>query len=216
MNAKQFLEKTNLHKIVPVFYHSDLDTTLGTIKAAYEGGVRIFEFVNRGTNGLDTFKSIMASSDLFNDLTIGIGTIYDAATAQSFIDAGAQFVVSPCFVEEVAQLCNAHNIVYLPGIATIKEAHTASLYNCTIVKIFPANVIGSAFAKALKSVLPELHMMPTGGIEPTAASMKPWIDAGVCCIGMGSQLFDKNKIAGKQFKELSKDIAQAIQSLNAL
>ncbi|MDP5100200.1 MAG: bifunctional 4-hydroxy-2-oxoglutarate aldolase/2-dehydro-3-deoxy-phosphogluconate aldolase [Nonlabens sp.] len=216
MNTNTFLNTVQNHKVVPVFFHKDPAVVLQVIEASYNGGVRIFEFVNRGNNGLDTFEHIVKELHRFPELTLGIGTIYDAKTAKEFLDAGAQFVVSPCFVEEVALLCNDHDTIYLPGIATIKEAFTASQYGCKVIKIFPASVIGSAFAKALKSVLPALEMMPTGGIEPTKEGMEEWIQAGVCCIGMGSQLFDKSKISSGAYQELSADIATSIKNMQEL
>lgn len=216
MNTKQFLETTQHHKVVPVFFHKDPAVVLHVIQASYKGGVRMFEFVNRGDNGLDTFKYVVSELHRFPGLILGIGTIYSAQIAKQFIDAGAQFVVSPCFVEEVALICNKYDIIYLPGIATIKEAFTASQSGCKVIKIFPASVIGSAFAKALKSVLPALEMMPTGGIEPTKEGMNEWIQAGVCCIGMGSQLFDKSKISAGAFTDLTNDIAVSIKNMSEL
>ncbi len=216
MNTQKFIEKVTTHKIVPVFYHADPDVVLQTVAAAYRAGVRIFEFVNRGENALETFKMLVNEQHHFPDLTLGIGTIYTAQTAHLFIDAGAQFIVSPCFVEDVANICNKLDIIYLPGIATITEAFTASKSGCKVVKIFPASVIGYAFAKALKSVLPQLYMMPTGGIEPTKEDMLAWIQAGVICIGMGSQLFDTEKIKSGNFNELSDDIARAVKNMTAI
>lgn len=213
MNTQEFLNTVAQHKIVPVFYHADATVVMQTVAAAYRGGVRVFEFVNRGENALETFKTLVKELHNFPDLTLGIGTIYTAQTANLFIEAGAQFVVSPCFVEEVANLCKNQDIIYLPGISTITEAFTASQSGCKVVKIFPASVIGSAFAKALKSVLPQLHMMPTGGIEPSKAGMEEWIKAGAICIGMGSQLFDTSKMEAHNFNNLSEDIARAVTTI---
>ena len=184
--------------------------------ASYDGGVRTFEFVNRGSNAAETFKALIELKDKWPDLEIGIGTIYDLDTAKKFIDLGAAFVVSPCLVEDVATYCRDQQVAYIPGIATIKEAFNATQLGCKMIKIFPANVIGSAFAKAITSVLSELAIMPTGGIEPSTDGLKEWFDAGVNCVGMGSQLFDKNKISNKDYKGLSNDIAEAIKNASLI
>ena len=216
MTILEFITRTEEHKIVPVFYHSDLETCIEVVNASYQAGVRTFEFVNRGENAADIFKTLIEQIERWPDLEIGIGTIYNKESAQLFIDLGASFVVSPCMVERVASYCNEKNVAYIPGIGTIKEAYDATQMGCQMIKIFPANVIGSAFAKALSSVLSEIAIMPTGGIEPSTQGLKEWFASGVNCVGMGSQLFDKSKILNKDYSGLSNDISKAIQNANLL
>ncbi|GAK75535.1 ketohydroxyglutarate aldolase [Nonlabens ulvanivorans] len=211
MEITQFIKQTESHKIVPVFFHQDANVVINTIESSYKGGVRIFEFVNRGLNGLETFKTIIPHFKKYDDLVIGVGTIYDSKTAAQFVEAGAEFIVSPGLVSELGTYCVQNHIAYIPGIATITEATTAMHLGCEMIKIFPANVIGSAFAKAVKSVLPQLAIMPTGGINPTEDGLKEWFKAGVNCVGMGSQLFDKLKINNGDFEGLELDIAKAVK-----
>jgi len=216
MTIKEFIARTDQHKIVPVFFHKELDTVIEVVDASYKGGVRTFEFVNRGDNAPETFQELMVQKHRWPDLEIGIGTIYDLKSARMYLDMGASFVVSPCLIEEVASHCSQHQFAYIPGVATIKEAHTALSLGCEMVKIFPANVIGSAFAKALSSVLPTIAVMPTGGIEPSIEGLKEWFDVNVNCVGMGSQLFDKNKISNKDYPGLSNDILNAVENAKSL
>ncbi|MEO9954042.1 bifunctional 4-hydroxy-2-oxoglutarate aldolase/2-dehydro-3-deoxy-phosphogluconate aldolase [Nonlabens sp.] len=211
MDTKNFIKLTKDHKIVPVFFNENSDVVIKTIQASYNGGVRIFEFVNRGTNGLETFKKVSKHFSDLTDLILGVGTIYDSQTAQTFIESGAQFIVSPGLVIELGEYCKENNVAYIPGVATITETITAMHLGCEMIKIFPANVIGSAFAKAVKSVMPHLAIMPTGGVEPTSDSMGEWFKAGVNCVGMGSQLFDKQKISSGDFEGLEKDISIAVE-----
>ncbi len=210
MNNKEFIAYTAQHKIVPVYFHEDAHTAIKVVKASYDGGVRIFEFVNRGASGLATFQKITEHFKHLKDLKIGVGTIFDRATAQKFIAAGAQFIVSPGLVNELAEFCAEREVAYIPGVGTITEAITAMHLKCEMIKLFPANVIGSAFAKAVKSVMPHLAIMPTGGIEPTRESMKEWFAAGVNCVGMGSQLFNKQQIKDNNFTALTADIERSI------
>lgn len=216
MEITQFIKQTESHKIVPVFFHQDANVVINTIESSYKGGVRIFEFVNRGLNGLETFKTIIPYFKKYDDLVIGVGTIYDSKTAAQFVEAGAEFIVSPGLVSELGAYCVQNHIAYIPGIATITEATTAMHLGCEMIKIFPANVIGSAFAKAVKSVLPQLAIMPTGGINPTEDALKEWFKAGVNCVGMGSQLFDKLKIKNGDFEGLEQDIKIAVQTASVL
>lgn len=211
MNTKNFIKLTEDHKIVPVFFNENSDVVIQTIQASYNGGVRIFEFVNRGTNGLETFTKLTSHFSNYTDLILGVGTIYDSKTAHLFIENGAQFIVSPGLVIELGEYCIGKGVAYIPGVATITETITAMHLGCEMIKIFPANVIGSAFAKAVKSVMPHLAIMPTGGVEPTSESMGEWFNAGVNCVGMGSQLFDKKKISGGDFSGLEKDILAAVE-----
>lgn len=216
MDNKQFIAYAAQHKIVPVFFHNNVDVAIQVVQASYDAGIRIFEFVNRGETGLTTFKALTGHFSDVIDLKIGVGTIFDSTTAQQFIDSGAQFIVSPGLVQDLAVYCKEHKIAYIPGIGTITEAITAMQLGCDMIKLFPANVIGSAFAKAVKSVMPQLAIMPTGGIEPTQDSLKVWFDAGVNCIGMGSQLFDNEKIKNHDFNKLSEDISKAVLIANNL
>ncbi len=210
MRIQDFISLTSDHKIVPVFFNESAAITIQTMEASYLGGVRIFEFVNRGSNGIETFTEAVKHFEKYPDYIIGVGTIYDSATAREFVAAGAQFIVSPGLVPELGSYCIQNNMAYIPGIATITEATTAMHLGCEMIKIFPANVIGSAFAKAVKSVLPQLAIMPTGGIIPTSNGLEEWFNAGVNCVGMGSQLFDKNKINKGDFENLQIDIQQAV------
>lgn len=210
MTSTAFIELTKDHKIVPVFYHSSADVTIKTMQAAYDGGVRIFEFVNRGENALKNFKEAVTHFQKYNDFILGIGTIYDSSTAHKFLESGAQFIVSPGLVPELATYCLNNNVAYIPGVATITEATTAMHLGSQMIKLFPANVIGCAFAKAVKSVLPQLNIMPTGGIRPNQEDLYKWFESGVNCVGMGSQLFDKEKIRKQDFASLSSDIKQAV------
>lgn len=216
MDIQSFIAATQQHKIVPVFFHKDAQTVIQTVEAAYNGGVRIFEFVNRGSNGLETFTQVITYFKKYQDLYIGVGTIYNADTAAQFVYAGAQFIVSPGLVPALATYCIEAQVAYIPGIGTITEAITAMHLGCEMVKLFPANVIGVDFAKALKSVMLDMAIMPTGGIEPTKTSLSQWFHAGVNCVGMGSQLFDKNTIALGDFDKLKRDIAIAVTIAAAL
>ena len=178
------------YPVVPVFYHADAAYAKRILQACYAGGLRVFEFTNRGEKAFDVFVELVAFvRETCPDMLLGIGTIYVAEDAERFIAAGADFVVQPCLTAEVAEVCHKHNIPWLPGTMTISEVYQATKLGAAIVKIFPGNVVGPGFIKSLRGPMPNVPIMVTGGVEPTNDSLKEWFQAGVNVVGMGSQLF---------------------------
>jgi len=178
------------HPIVPVFYHADAAYATRILRACYAGGLRVFEFTNRGPEALAVFMELAAVvRQQLPELLLGIGTIYTAAQAEEFIAAGADFVVQPVTTAEVAAVCHAHELPWLPGALTVNEIYQASQLGAAIVKIFPGNLVGPDYIKALRGPMPQVKLMVTGGVEPTQSSLAEWFEAGVNVVGMGSQLF---------------------------
>ena len=178
------------YPVVPVFYHADAAHAQRMLQACYDGGIRVFEFTNRGENALAVFTELQAYvQDNCPDMVLGIGTLFTAGQAEQFIAAGAAFVVQPCATAEVADVCRAHGIPWLPGALTPTEIYQASQMGAAVVKIFPGNIVGPEYVKALRGPLPHIKLMVTGGVEPTEASVSAWFEAGVNAVGMGSQLF---------------------------
>ena len=178
------------YPLVPVFYHADAETCKTVLKASYDGGVRVFEFTNRGENALEGFSGLVKyAQENCPGLVLGIGTIATAESAQQFIDAGADFVVQPFTTPAVGEVCRKNGIPWIPGTMTVTEIQQATVLGAEVVKIFPGNVLGSAYIKALRGPLPKVKIMVTGGVEPTEASLREWFSAGVNAVGLGSQLF---------------------------
>lgn len=178
------------YPLVPVFYHPDSAVCKTVLQAAYDGGVRVFEFTNRGENALEVFSELVKyAAKHCPGLELGIGTIATGESAQQFIDAGANFVVQPFTTSEVGEVCHKNGIPWIPGTMTVTEIQHAVALGAGIVKIFPGNVLGSAYIKALRGPLPRVKIMVTGGVEPTEASLQEWFSSGVNAVGLGSQLF---------------------------
>lgn len=193
--------------IVPVFYNPDAALTCQIIKACYDGGIRAFEFTNRGEKAKEVFKVLREYiSTNYPEMALGIGTVFNAIQAEEFIALGADFVVQPCTSTDVAEVCAAQNIAWMPGAMTVSEVYNASTSGAEIVKIFPGNVVGSGFVKALKGPLPNVKVMVTGGVEPTPESLKEWFGAGVSAVGIGSQLFPKSVVEAGNFEEITQKI----------
>ena len=188
--ADQILETLLRYPVVPVFYHAEAAYARRVVQACYEGGLRVFEFTNRGPQALGVFEQLMAFvRESCPEMLLGIGTIYTAAEAERFLAAGADFVVQPCLTAEVAQVCARYQAPWLPGAMTVREVYEATQLGAAVVKIFPGNVLGPGFIKSLRGPMPAVPLMVTGGVEPTQASLQEWFGAGVNVVGLGSQLF---------------------------
>ncbi|MCA8829686.1 beta/alpha barrel domain-containing protein [Hymenobacter pini] len=178
------------YPVVPVFFHADAAYAKRILEVCYAGGLRVFEFTNRGANAFEVFTELVAHVQAnCPDMVLGIGTIYTAEDAERFIEAGADFVVQPCLTEEVAGVCRRSGTPWLPGTMTVSEVYHATRLGAAVVKIFPGNVLGPGFIKSLRGPMPTVPLMVTGGVEPTEESLREWFDAGVNVVGMGSQLF---------------------------
>lgn len=203
-------------RIVPLFTHDNADEALSMVQAAYRGGMRVLEFTNRKSNALDVFSQIIKNRNQFPDLAIGIGTIMDAAMTQKFIDAGADFIISPILKPEMAEICKKHNKHWIPGCATITEIATAKDHGAEIIKIFPGSVLGPQFVSSVLSVIPNLQLMITGGVEPTEASIGSWFKAGAMAVGLGSQLFTKEIIEKKDWNQLQQKVSDSFAIVQRL
>lgn len=198
--------------LVPVFYEGDLEVAKRIVAACYEGGARVVEFTNRGDRALPVFaqlSGLMAAQ--FPGLVLGVGSIIDAPTAALFIAHGANFVVGPVLNTEVARLCNRRKIAYSPGCGSVSEISQAEEWGVEIVKIFPgAQVGGPAFVKAVLGPMPWTRIMPTGGVEATQESVQAWIEAGTACLGMGSNLVQKELVKAENFAALTASTKQIL------
>jgi 2-dehydro-3-deoxyphosphogluconate aldolase/(4S)-4-hydroxy-2-oxoglutarate aldolase len=183
--------------IVPVFYNADLELTKKVVKACYDGGIRAFEFTNRGDGAHIVFKDLMPFVRAeCPEMALGAGTILEPATAALYIQLGADFIVSPSLNPEVARLCNRRGVPYSPGCGTVTEICNAMELGCDLVKVFPAGTVGGpAFVKNILAPLPWAMIMCTGAVEPTEENLTAWAKSGVTAVGMGSKLFPKEVLA---------------------
>jgi 2-keto-3-deoxy-6-phosphogluconate aldolase len=201
--------------VVPVFFHADLEVAKNVVKACYEGGIRVFEFVNRGDFAHEVFGELnrWVLGNL-PGMILGAGSIVEPATAAIYIQLGANFIVSPLLNEEVAKLCNRRGVSYSPGCGTITEIGKAQELGVELVKVFPASEIGGpSFVKAVKAPMPWTNIMPTGGVDTTEANLKGWFDAGVTCVGMGSSLFPKEIVQSGSWAALAQKSKELIDTV---
>jgi len=204
--------------IVPVFYHANLEIAKNVLKSCYEGGIRVFEFTNRGDFAHEVFAELnrYALNEL-PDMKLGVGSVVDSATASLYIQIGANFVVSPVMKEDMARTCNARKVLWIPGCGSLSEISRAEEFGAEIVKIFPAaSVGGPKFVSSIKGPCPWTSVMPTGGVSPTEENLKTWFEAGVTCVGMGSKLITKDIIKRKDYTLLQSNVKEVLQLIDKI
>ena len=197
--------------IMPLFNHPDLAVSKAVVKACYDGGITVFEYTNRGEGAALIFAELVKYiRQELPDMAIGIGTVFTAEEAEYFVSLDADFIVQPCLNPAVGEVCNKHKIAWMPGVMTITELYNAQQAGADIIKIFPANVLGTAFIKALKAPMPNAKVMVTGGVEPNEENLKGWFSAGVTAVGMGSQLFPKDVLASGNFEQITETVKKCV------
>jgi len=189
--------------LVAVIRLDNGDKLPGIIAALRQGGVNALEITMTTPGALDIIKEFAAQNG--DDFLIGAGSVLDAATARLVILNGAQFVVGPVFRPEVIRLCHRYDKVAIPGAFSPTEILTAWEQGADMVKVFPATSLGPAFLKDILGPLPQIKLVPTGGVtlENTAA----FIRAGACCLGVGTALLDKKMIAADDWPALVRHAA---------
>jgi 2-dehydro-3-deoxyphosphogluconate aldolase / (4S)-4-hydroxy-2-oxoglutarate aldolase len=190
MDREETLDFICQNPLVPVYFNADPKAAIEVLQACYDAGLRVFEFTNRGINALEVFEKLIVHKEKYcKEMLLGAGTIDTGYIANLYVDAGANFIVQPGATAAVAEVCESNSIAWIPGVMTPTEIYMAQEIGAEMVKIFPANIMGSAFIKALRGPMPNIKIMVTGGIEATEASLHEWFGAGANVLGLGSQLF---------------------------
>lgn len=208
VKVAQVMKDTGL---VPLFFHTDIELGKQVVKACYDGGARLMEFTSRGDFAFEIFGELnkYALAEL-PGMILGVGSVTDAAAASLYMQLGANFIVTPVFREDIAIVCNRRKVLWSPGCGTLTEIARAEELGCEIVKLFPGDIYGPNFVKAIKGPQPWTSIMPTGGVSPTEENLKGWFNAGVTCVGMGSQLISKEILVNKDFDALKDNVEKAI------
>jgi 2-dehydro-3-deoxyphosphogluconate aldolase/(4S)-4-hydroxy-2-oxoglutarate aldolase len=202
--------------MVPVFYHKNPELCKNVVKACYDGGVRVFEFTNRGDFATLVFAELNKwAIENCPEMIMGVGSVIDEGTAAMYIALGANFIVSPVIDEGTARVCNKRKISWSPGCGSVTEINRAHELGAEVVKIFPGQQVGGPeFVKAVKGPMPWASIMPTGGVTPTEDNLKAWFEAGVTCVGMGSQLFPAEVLKNENYAYISEKCADALKIIN--
>ena len=216
-------KKTDLLKLIPeqgvlpLYFYKDAEVSLQVLRALNNAGIRAVEYTNRGEAAFQNFKKMRELCDKeLKEMYLGIGTIKNGQMAQMFIDAGADFIICPGLVEDVAKTADKNNMLWVPGCMTPTEIIRAETLGAKMIKLFPGNILGPKFMSAIKSLFPDLLFMPTGGVDLNKENISEWLKAGVCAVGMGSKLISKQLLEEKNYQKIEKQTRLAIDILKSL
>ena len=185
MRKYEILQKVLDSKLVAIVRTESAEKAIKTVKALKEGGISIIEVTMTVPNAIDVIKE-MASYSKENDVTLGVGSVLDPETARAALLAGAEYVVTPCVNTQVIKLCNRYQIPVMPGAMTIKEVVEAMEAGADIIKVFPGEIVGPQFIKAIRGPIPYASLMPTGGVA--LDNIQDWLSAGAVALGVGGSL----------------------------
>lgn len=203
--------------MVPLFFHTDVELGKKVIKACYDGGARLMEFTSRGDFAFEVFGVLnkYALAEL-PGMILGVGSITDAAAASLYMQLGANFIVTPVLREDIALVCNRRKVLWSPGCASLTEIARAEELGCEIVKLFPGDVYGPQFVKGIKGPCPWTSIMPTGGVSTDRKNLKSWFDAGVTCVGIGSQLISNEVLKSQDFDGLEATVRATLATIKEI
>jgi 2-dehydro-3-deoxyphosphogluconate aldolase / (4S)-4-hydroxy-2-oxoglutarate aldolase len=203
--------------LLPLYFNKDETVSVEVLRALYKAGIRAVEYTNRGEEALQNFKKMLTvRNEEMPGLLIGIGTVKNLETAKQYLSVGADFLISPGFVKEVADYAVSTNIFYAPGCMTATEIIAAENAGVQFIKLFPGNVLKPEFMSSIKDVFPDLLFMPTGGVDATQESVSAWFDAGVCAVGMGSKLISKKLMEEKDYSTIETDTKKVLELIQAI
>jgi 2-dehydro-3-deoxyphosphogluconate aldolase / (4S)-4-hydroxy-2-oxoglutarate aldolase len=203
--------------LVPLFYHQDAVLCKNVLKACYDGGARLLEFTNRGEFAHEVFATLVRYTEKeLPGMILGVGSLTDAASASFYMQIGANFVVTPVLREDIALVCNRRKVLWSPGCGSLTEIARAEELGAEIIKVFPGSQLGPGFVKAVKGPCPWTSIMPTGGVTTSEENLKSWFDAGVTCVGIGSELITRDYLASRDFTALQNHVEKTIQLIKAI
>ena len=203
--------------MLPLYFNSSEEVSLDVLKAIYRAGVKAVEYTNRGDAALANFKKMVALRNAeMPGLLLGVGTIKNMQQATDYMAAGADFLVSPGFVPDVAAYCVSNDIFYAPGCMTPSDIIAAENAGIKFIKLFPGNMLGPEFLTTIKDIFPKLLFMPTGGVDTTKENIEGWFKAGVCAVGMGSKLISKKLMEAKDYGTIESETKKVLELIGSI
>ena len=215
--TQQVTEAIISQGMLPLYFNPSEEVSLDVLKSIYAAGVKAVEYTNRGDAALANFKKMVAlRNESMPGLLLGVGTIKNQQQADDYLAAGADFLVSPGFVAEVAAYCVKNDIFYAPGCMTPTEIIAAENAGIKFIKLFPGNMLGIEFLTTIKDIFPKLLFMPTGGVDTTKENIESWFKAGVCAVGMGSKLISKKLMEAKDYATMQVETKKVLELIASI
>jgi 2-dehydro-3-deoxyphosphogluconate aldolase/(4S)-4-hydroxy-2-oxoglutarate aldolase len=209
------LDLLRAHPVVAIVRLDDLSQAEGLTHALLEGGIRALEFTLTNAAAAEVVGQLRSRISLFDagEALIGVGSIRTAEHTRQAIDNGAQFLVSPVMVHEMLELGRAAGIPTMPGAFTPTEIETAQQAGASVVKVFPASVLGPSYLRAILAPMPELRLMPTGGVS--LGNIADYLRAGAMAVGVGGELVAANRVANQEWDEITRTASSYVQAAAA-
>ncbi len=203
--------------MLPLYFNADETVSVEVLRAIYRAGVKAIEYTNRGEAALKNFALMVEIRNIeMPGLLLGVGTIKNLEQANDYLKAGADFLVSPGFVKEVADYAVSKDIFYAPGCMTPSEIIAAENAGIKFIKLFPGNMLGPEFLSSIKDIFPKLLFMPTGGVDTTKENIEGWYKAGVCAVGMGSKLISKKLMEVKDYTTIENETRKVLEVIASI
>lgn len=216
-NQQAIIDTIREQKMLPLYYHSDKEVSIGVLKALYAAGIKTVEYTNRGEAAVENFIALrkLVNAEM-PGMLLGIGTVKTVSDAENYIAAGADYIICPVVNPEVAAVVQKAGLLWIPGCLTPTEIFTAEINGARLVKIFPGSVVGPSYISAIKELFPKLLFMPTGGVDITAENIKEWFDSGVIAVGMGSKLLTKALLESKDYTAITSKTKEVMKTIAAI
>ncbi|SHJ91154.1 bifunctional 4-hydroxy-2-oxoglutarate aldolase/2-dehydro-3-deoxy-phosphogluconate aldolase [Epilithonimonas mollis] len=198
-------------KIVPLFYNESFEASKSTVKALYNGGIRVIEYTNRGSQALENFirlKEILSTE--FPGLLLGIGTVKNTNEMDDYANAKADFIITPVISRKLIKHSIKKNVLLIPGCFTPSDVNLAFQSGLNLVKIFPADALGKKYIKSIQPVFQGMNFMPTGGVNADVEDINEWFRGGAIAVGLGSSLV----ISDLTEEQLTEKVRNLLQQLN--
>lgn len=212
MNKKQILDEIFKRKAVAVLRIKEEDKLKKVIQAIADGGVSIAEITMTVPNAIKLIEKM--NNELDENIIIGVGSVLNKQTAEDAIKAGAKYIVSPILKKEIIEMAQKYDVPVMPGCFTPTEIYSAFEMGADIAKVFPADIVGMPFFKAILAPMPHLKLMPTGGVSLTNAG--DWLKVGACAVGIGSALLDDKAIKEENYLKLTENAKIIMNSINSV
>lgn len=197
---KKALHLITEQSVLPLYFSPDKEVSVNVLKTLYYAGIRAVEFTNRGENAQEVFLELRKVADKeLPGLQLGAGTIKNKIDATGFINEGADFIISPGIIEEVADVVHDNDLLWVPGCMTATEIIRAEEAGAELVKLFPGSLLGPSYVTAIKEIFPGLMFMPTGGVDITKENLSAWFKAGVAAVGLGSKVISQELMLKKDY-----------------
>lgn len=205
------IQKIKKGGLLPLFYQDDEQICLKVVETLYEAGIRTLEFTNRGPRAFLNFKELIKEKiRSMPDLLLGVGTIKNGIEAKSFIEFGADFLVSPFLDEDIAKVSSQYNMLWIPGCMTPTEIHKSQNLGCHLIKIFPGNILGTGYLDAIMPIFPGLSFLITGGVDTSEPNIRAWFKSGASGVALGSKLITPDVLLKKDYDGLNSNTTRLL------